>query len=70
MARSRTSAVGSEGATRGVIGGSVDLGDPDGAFQFGFERSDHSGQFYRNIQESMRLFYREILRSMEIPLNP
>ncbi len=60
VSRSRTKAVGAEGATDGPFDPtkSVDL---QTTFGFNNTRFDHSGQFYRNIQQNMKPFYSRLM---------
>jgi len=67
VARSRTFPVGAESRTGGVIGGGVDL--LDSQYSFGRERSDHSGEFNRNIQDHMKAFYAALLEAFELAPN-
>jgi hypothetical protein len=53
VARSRTKAVGALDYAGGPIGAKINLRDDYG---FGRERSDHSGQFTRNIQKLGSLY--------------
>jgi alpha/beta hydrolase family protein DUF900/thrombospondin type 3 repeat protein len=53
VARSRSRAVGAQGATSGPIFDSVNLND---IYDFNESRSDHSGQFTRTIQQVWNLY--------------
>lgn len=70
LARSRTHAAGGEGRTGfdgdkslGVIGSRINL---ELTFGFTRDRSEHSAQFNRSIQQQMVPFYRELQRSLDI----
>jgi len=61
VARSRTKAVGALDYAGGPIGATINLRDNYG---FGRERSDHSGQFTRNIQK-LGALYKEMRDKLE-----
>lgn len=70
LARSRTHAAGAEHRTGfdgdkslGVIGSRINL---ELTFGFTRDRSEHSAQFNRSIQQQMVPFYRELQRSLDI----
>ena len=65
MSRSVSLAVGAAGNTRGAISSSFDLSSNVG---FGDSRPDHSGQFYRDIQD-LWPFYRQLLSECGIAPN-
>lgn len=66
VSRSRTRAVGALADVQGPIHGEVDI---NADFDFSDSREDHSGQFYRNIQDVYR-FYVQLLRSFNINPHP
>ena len=61
VARSRSKAVEAEGLTRGSVHDRVNL---RAVFGFTETRLDHDAQFYNNIQQNMKAFYKKLLEKL------